>query len=805
MAQRVNGYTAHQLYQTEEQGGPGNRARPRPARTRYTPRPSALLSTFLEAHPSACTNGRINAVEKDIEMVGTIPTAFRAVHTLFLSNNRVSTLTGLVQFARLRTLSLAYNNIHDFRELAHLSGLRELRTLRLDGNPIAKEPEYRLRVIATVSDTLSSLDGVDVTEKERIAAAQLAADIVDSAESPVENPQPRRTRVVEPPVSKASLLATEAHTGEPLALASGSIDVGIGDNWRERLQGLSALSNLSHFTTEPLSADPGPRSSLRQAISHGFIQPKRSGLIDSTRPAEVLSECPSQENVQEKEEGNVDESRNEIVGPRYRRFLLSVAFSGWFGAWDRLSEAWEVAELCDKHQTCSRYFNRLWHATTCLRAEKEVSYRSNQRIKRLALVSWYSLVARLLTPQVSLIMRQRHITLLCRCFHLWLDINRSRRHERVLCSLADGYSEIRLATLKTHFSLWRMRCGFAEKERYEWKLRQKAFGSLRTRLYRRVIDHLPEALETTKGDSRTMIEELERRLGIAQERNTALAREVKASLSSHQALRDQYTALERRYDALRATLDGQEGAVAQRDRRIAALEAELTSLRKVDYGRVETECADLALARAEVRTVTEKYTRMAADAQAFQGTIARLEVELANRDATLTDTLETNRQLRAAIITAEAARAEMASQVAVLEAQLLATQARCTALGKTMEQDRLTQGIQLAESQRLVEEARQETNGLREEIGYYKELEQLQKTQITSLEIQTETLEQRERVLQEQLLDIVHGGPTTGKTVSFIPTSRADPPTDPDGQALDLQVEELQTRLLEAFGMTDPA
>lgn len=805
MTQRVNGYTAHQLYQTEEQGEPGNRARPRPARARYAPRPSALLSTFLEAHPSACTNGRINAVEKDIELVGTVPNAFRAVHTLFLSNNHISSLTGLVQFARLRTLSLAYNSIRDFRELAHLSGLRELRTLRLDGNPIAKEPEYRLRVIATVSDTLSSLDGVEVTEKERIAAAQLAADIVDSAESPAESARARRTRIVEPPISKASLLATETRPGETVALASGSLDIGLGDNWRERLQGLSALTNLSHFTTEPLSAEPGPRTSLRQAISHGLIQPKRSGLIESSRPAEVLSEGPSQENARDKDEEGTDEARNEMLGPRYRRFLLSVAYSGWFGAWDRLSEAWEVAQLYDKHQTCSRYFDRLWHAATCLRAEREVSYRSDQRLKRLALGGWYSLVARFLTPQVSLITRQRHAALLCHHFHLWLGISRRRRHERTLYSLVDAYSGVRPVDLRRYFSLWRARCGFAEATNYEWRLRRKAFGGLRTELYRRLDENLLGVPDVARTDTRGIVEELERKLAAAQERNTALAREVKASITSHQVLRDQYSALERRYDALRATLDGQEGAVAQRDRRIAALEAELTSIRKLDYGRVETECADLALARAEVRTVTEKYTRVAADAQTFQSTITRLEAELANRDATLTDTLETNRQLRAAIIAAETARAELASQVAVLEAQLLTTQARCTALGKTMEQDKLTQDLQLAESQRLVEEARQETAGLREEIGYYKELEQLQKTQITSLEIQTETLEQRERVLQEQLLDIVHGGTTTGKTVSFIPTPRAEPSADPDGQALDLQVEELQTRLLEAFGMTGSA
>lgn len=181
-------YVAHQLYRTAIQQEYAVRTRSAQNRgakpqKQLSNRPLTLLSTYIEKYPACFSAGKINIIEKGIEEIDVLPSQYRGISTLFLSNNRISDLAGVTQFPRLRSLSLAYNDIVDISQLEYLSALPNLRTLRLDGNGIARQSDYRIRVIAACA-SLQSLDGQDVTEAEREEAAKLVVGGFDATSKP---------------------------------------------------------------------------------------------------------------------------------------------------------------------------------------------------------------------------------------------------------------------------------------------------------------------------------------------------------------------------------------------------------------------------------------------------------------------------------------------------------------------------------------------------------------------------------------------------------------------------------------------
>ncbi|EFO60953.1 U2 small nuclear ribonucleoprotein A', putative [Giardia lamblia P15] len=177
-------YVAHQLYRTAIQQEYAVRTRSAQHRgakpqKQLPNRPLTLLSTYVEKYPTCFSAGKINIIEKGIEEIDVLPSQYRGISTLFLSNNRISDLAGVTQFPRLRSLSLAYNDIVDISQLEYLSALPNLRTLRLDGNGIARQNDYRIRVIAACT-SLHSLDGQDIAEAEREEAAKLVVGGFDA-------------------------------------------------------------------------------------------------------------------------------------------------------------------------------------------------------------------------------------------------------------------------------------------------------------------------------------------------------------------------------------------------------------------------------------------------------------------------------------------------------------------------------------------------------------------------------------------------------------------------------------------------
>lgn len=58
---------------------------------------------------------------KNIAVFDDAPYQFRQVTNLHLSHNFLKTLEGIAVFQRLKSLSLSYNRIEDWRELLHIS------------------------------------------------------------------------------------------------------------------------------------------------------------------------------------------------------------------------------------------------------------------------------------------------------------------------------------------------------------------------------------------------------------------------------------------------------------------------------------------------------------------------------------------------------------------------------------------------------------------------------------------------------------------------------------------------------------
>jgi hypothetical protein len=72
------------------------------------------------------------------------------VEVLSLSINNIDTLRYFSKCTALRELYLRRNQVPSLSELAHLTGLENLRVLWLSHNPVADDPLYRATVIRTL-------------------------------------------------------------------------------------------------------------------------------------------------------------------------------------------------------------------------------------------------------------------------------------------------------------------------------------------------------------------------------------------------------------------------------------------------------------------------------------------------------------------------------------------------------------------------------------------------------------------------------------------------------------------------------
>ena len=89
---------------------------------------------------------------------------YQHLETLCLSDNNIMSFDGLEGLPNLRVLSLNFNHIATFRAFPFLP---QLHTLNLVGNPVAQLSSYRAMAISLCPKELVSLDGNAVPDEER--------------------------------------------------------------------------------------------------------------------------------------------------------------------------------------------------------------------------------------------------------------------------------------------------------------------------------------------------------------------------------------------------------------------------------------------------------------------------------------------------------------------------------------------------------------------------------------------------------------------------------------------------------------
>lgn len=104
---------------------------------------------------------------QELEGVG----AFGQLTELYLAFNSIHDLSPLMDIEHLQVLDLESNAIDDVAQVQYLCSCTELRTLTLEGNPIADADDYREIVISTLPQ-LELLDELGVSEHMRPSATQ---------------------------------------------------------------------------------------------------------------------------------------------------------------------------------------------------------------------------------------------------------------------------------------------------------------------------------------------------------------------------------------------------------------------------------------------------------------------------------------------------------------------------------------------------------------------------------------------------------------------------------------------------------
>lgn len=113
------------------------------------------------------------------------------IREAFLSDNRLVSLSGLRSFKFLRVLLASNNQLRNLdKQLTLLSRFAFLKQLDLFDNPVAEEPDYRLRLIYHVPQ-VEVLDRHTVKGPERLRAEEVVPNL-DKVSAPVVEKGPRK-------------------------------------------------------------------------------------------------------------------------------------------------------------------------------------------------------------------------------------------------------------------------------------------------------------------------------------------------------------------------------------------------------------------------------------------------------------------------------------------------------------------------------------------------------------------------------------------------------------------------------------
>ena len=123
---------------------------------------------------------KISFLSKNIQSIGNgIPSIFCNITRLYLSNNNLTSLEGIEQFANLTHLSISYNLIEDIYELNHIINPEILLHLNVKGNFFCKNPSFE-EVILNLFINLKTLDDLKInnTHKKMIKYGQELSKLI---------------------------------------------------------------------------------------------------------------------------------------------------------------------------------------------------------------------------------------------------------------------------------------------------------------------------------------------------------------------------------------------------------------------------------------------------------------------------------------------------------------------------------------------------------------------------------------------------------------------------------------------------
>jgi len=128
------------------------------------------LSTALRNNPPSFDGVKLNLVNSNINKIDEISRQLAIkVKTLYISNNSISSLSGIELFSFVVNVSISHNLIRYLDDLAPLVHLKNLEKLSLEGNVVTAVPYYRDHVIS-LCKSLQTLDGVRISSTERSSA-----------------------------------------------------------------------------------------------------------------------------------------------------------------------------------------------------------------------------------------------------------------------------------------------------------------------------------------------------------------------------------------------------------------------------------------------------------------------------------------------------------------------------------------------------------------------------------------------------------------------------------------------------------
>lgn len=146
----------------------------------------------LSQLPQLCT---LNLSENQFYSCADLHTSLGNIVSLDLSQNFISSLSGISKLYSLESLDVSCNKITDIKEIVHIGSLPCLENIRITGNPLACIVDYRVKVLelfnARANDinldnekpTVQELDKVRVLQALRIAKEGIAPSFSNSNSS----------------------------------------------------------------------------------------------------------------------------------------------------------------------------------------------------------------------------------------------------------------------------------------------------------------------------------------------------------------------------------------------------------------------------------------------------------------------------------------------------------------------------------------------------------------------------------------------------------------------------------------------